>query len=104
MIAYLIHTGVSPNSRIGGMFIGSDSGTRNEAHTQIKSSRTTMMRQIGSHKVRTTLGSPHAFEISLSDGVVIGILRHEEWYNGKRLAWEMRNEMLVEGARLDGDS
>ena len=76
MIAYLIHTGVVSNGRIGWMGITSSDGARHHSNAGIKMGSTSLSFWMSPHKVWTVLFGPLTFHISTSGDYGVGLIIH----------------------------
>ena len=76
MIAYLVHTGVVSNGRIGWMGITSNDGARHHSDTRVETSCTSLSFQMSPNEVRTALFSPLTFHIGTSGDDGVGLVVH----------------------------
>ena len=76
MIAYLVHTGVVSNGRIGRMGITSSDSARHHSDTGVETSRTSLLFRMSSNEVGTALFSPLMFHIGMSGDNSIGLIVH----------------------------
>ena len=76
MIAYLIHTGVVSDGRIGWMGVASSDGARHHSDTGVKMSCTSLLFRMSPNEVRTVLFSPLTFHIGTSGDDGIGLIIH----------------------------
>ena len=76
MIAYLVHTGVVSDGRIGWMGIMSSDSARHHSDTGVKTSCTSLSFQMSPNKVRMALFSPLTFHISTSGDDGVGLIVH----------------------------
>ena len=76
MIAYLIHTGVISNGRIGGMWVTSNDGARHHSNTRVKTGCSSLSFQVSWNNVRTALFSPSTFQIGASGDYSVGLVIH----------------------------
>ena len=76
MIAYLIHTGVVSDGRIGGVGIASSCGTRHHSNTRVKTSCTSLSFQMSPNKVRAALFSPSTLHIGTGGDDGVGLIIH----------------------------
>ena len=76
MIAYLVHTGVVSDGRIGWMGITSSYGVRHHSDTRIKTSCTSLSFWVSPNEVRMALFSPLTFHIGTGGDDGIGLIVH----------------------------
>ena len=76
MIAYLIHTGVISDSRIGWMGITSSYGARHHSDTGVETSCTSLSFRVSPNKIRTVLFSPLTFHIGTSGDDGVSLIIH----------------------------
>ena len=76
MIAYLVHTGVISNSRIGWMGIASSDGTGYHSNAGVKTSCTSLSLQVSLNKVWMVLFGPLMFCIGTSGDYGVGLIVH----------------------------
>ena len=75
-MAYLVHTGVISNSRIGWMGVMSSNSTRHHPDGRVETSCTSLSFQMSPNEVRTALFSPLTFHIGTSGDDGIGLIVH----------------------------
>ena len=92
MIAYLVHTGVVSDGRIGGMGIASSYGTRHHSDTRVETGCTSLSFRMSPNEVRTALFSPLTFHIGTSGDDGVGLIVH---------AGEVRDEKAVGKAKSE---
>ena len=76
MIAYLIHTGVVSDGRIGRMGIASGDSARHHSNTRVETSSTSLSLRMRSNEVRMALFSPLTFHIGTGGDHGIGLIVH----------------------------
>ena len=76
MIAYLIHTGVISDDRIGWMGVMGNDGTRHHPNTRVKMGHSFLSLRVSPDKVWTTLLSPLTFHIGTSGDYGVGLVVH----------------------------
>ena len=74
MIAYLVHTGIVPDGRIGGMGITSSDSARHHSDTRVETSCTSLSFRMSPNKVQTALFSPLTFHICASGDDGVGLV------------------------------
>ena len=74
MIAYLIHTGVISDSRIGWMRVTSNNGTRHHSNAGVETSHPSLLFQVSWNKVWTVLFSPLTLHIDTSGNYGVGLV------------------------------
>ena len=94
MIAYLVHTGVVSDGRIGRMGIASGYGTRHHSDTSVETSCTSLSFQMSPNKVQAALFSPLTLHIGTSGDDSVGLIIH---------AGEVRDEKAVGKAKSKCD-
>ena len=76
MIAYLVHTGVVSDGRIGWVGITSSYGVRYHSDTRVETSCTSLPFWMSPDKVRAALFSPLTFHIGTSGDNGVGLIVH----------------------------
>ena len=76
MIAYLIHSGVISDSRIGWMRVTSANGTRYHPNARVKTGCSSLSFRVSWNKVRMVLFSPLTLHISTSGDYGVGLIVH----------------------------
>ena len=76
MIAYLVHTGVVSDSRVGRMGITSSDSARYHSDTGVEMSCTSLSFRMSPNEVRTALFSPLTFHIGTGGDHGIGLIVH----------------------------
>ena len=76
MIAYLVHTGVVSDGRIGWMGITSSYSARHHSDTGVETSCTSLSFRMSSNEVWTALFSPLTFHIGTSGDDGVGLIVH----------------------------
>ena len=90
MIAYLVHTGIVSDGRIGGMGITSSYSARHHSDTRVETSCTSLSFRMSPNEVRAALFSPLTLHIGTSGDDGVGLIIH---------AGEVRDEKAVGEAK-----
>ena len=76
MIAYLIHTGVISNSRIGWMRVTGNNGTRYHSNARVEMGCPSLSFWMSWNKLRMALISPSMLQIGMSGDYGVGLVNH----------------------------
>ena len=76
MIAYLVHTGVIADDRIGWMRVTGNDGAGYHPNTGVKTSHTPLSLRMSTNKVGMTLFRPLTFHIGASGDDSVGLIIH----------------------------
>ena len=76
MVAYLVHTGVIADGRIGWMRVMGNDGTGYHPNTGVRTSHTPLSFRMRPNKVRMTLFNPLMFHIGASGDDGVGLIVH----------------------------
>ena len=76
MIAYLIHTGVISDGRIGWMRVAIDDGAGHHSNARVEMGCSSLSFQVSWNKAWTVLLSPLALQISTSGDYGVGLVVH----------------------------
>ena len=76
MIAYLIHTGVISNGRIGGMRVMSNDGAGHHSNTGVEMGCSSLSFWVSRNKVWMALFSPSTLQIGMSGDYSVGLVVH----------------------------
>ena len=76
MIAYLVHTGVISNNKIGWMRVMGNNGVRHHSNTRVKTSHSSLSSRVSWNKVRMALFSPLTLHIGTSGDDSVGLVVH----------------------------
>ena len=75
-IAYLIHTGVVSNGRIGWMRVTGNDGARHHPSARVETSHASLLFQVSWNKVWMVLCSPLTLHIGASGDYGVGLVVH----------------------------
>ena len=76
MIAYLIHTGVISNSRIGWMGVTSNNGVGHHSNARVETGCSSLSFWVSQNKVRMALLSPSMLQIGMSGDYGVSLVVH----------------------------